>query len=117
MLDDGIGSIRARFDPRSVLFEPLDPAADMGRLAKVPGVQHVRTDGGSWDISLTPTADRAPVIQMLAAAIPPARVELRRPSLEDVFINIVSSEAASGDAATLRAAVREDAGGPREVRA
>jgi ABC-2 type transport system ATP-binding protein len=113
VLDDEIGAIRARFDPRSVLFEPLDPAADMSRLAMVPGVQHVRKDGASWDISLTPNADRAAVIQMLAAAIPPARVELRRPSLEDVFINIVSSE----DAATLRAAVREDAGGPREVRA
>ena len=117
VLDDEIGSIRARFDPRSVLFEPLDPAADMSRLAKVPGVQHVRKDGASWDISLTPNADRAAVIQMLAAAIPPARVELRRPSLEDVFINIVSLAAAEDDDAALRAAVREDAGGAREARA
>jgi len=117
VLDDQIGSIRARFHPRSVLFEPLDPAADMSRLAKVPGVQHVRKDAASWDISLTPNADRAAVIQMLAAAIPPARVELRRPSLEDVFINIVSAAAAEDDDAALRAAVREDAGGAREARA
>jgi len=117
VLDDEIGSIRTRFDPRSVLFEPLDPAADVDALAGIPGVQHVRKDGPVWDISLTPTADRASVIQMIAAAIPPARVELRRPSLEDVFINIVSEAAAEGDHATLRAAVREDAGGPREARA
>jgi len=117
VLDDTIGSIRTRFDPRSVLFEPLDPAADVDALAGIPGVQHVRKDGPVWDISLTPTADRASVIQMIAAAIPPARVELRRPSLEDVFINIVSEAAAEGDHATLRAAVREDAGGPREARA
>jgi ABC-2 type transport system ATP-binding protein len=117
VLDDEIGSIRARFDPRSMLFEPLDPAADLAALARVPGVQHVRKDGALWDISLTTTANRASVIQMVAAAIPPARVELRRPSLEDVFINIVSAAAAEDDDATLRAAVREDAGGPREARA
>jgi len=116
VLDDEIGSIRARFDPRSVLFEALDPAADVSALARVPGVQHVRKDGALWDISLAPTADRASVIQMVAAAVPPARVELRRPSLEDVFINIVSEAAAEADDDTLRAAVREDAGGPREAR-
>jgi len=117
VLDDEFGSIRTRFDPRSVLFEPLDPAAGVDALAGIHGVQHVRKDGPVWDISLTPTADLASVIQMIAAAIPPARVELRRPSLEDVFINIVSEAAAEGDHATLRAAVREDAGGPREARA
>ena len=43
--------------------------------------------------------------------IPPARVELRRPSLEDVFIGIVSAASAGGDDATLRAAVRDDGDG------
>jgi ABC-2 type transport system ATP-binding protein len=107
VLDDEIGAIRARYDPRSLLFEPLDPDADVGALAAVPGVEAVRKDGAAWEISLSPAADRASVIPQIAHAVPPARVELRRPTLEDVFIGIVSETAGGSDGDALRAAVRE----------
>ena len=116
VLDDAIGGIRARYDPRNVLFEPIDPAADVGALARIPGVERVRKDGPSWDIALAPGASPASVIQQAAAAIPPARVELRRPTLEDVFISIVREALPEGDDATLRHAVREDGNGQRERR-
>jgi ABC-2 type transport system ATP-binding protein len=108
VLDDAIGGIRARYESRALLFEPLDPAADVGALAALPGVEGVRKDGTVWNVSVSADAAPASVIQAVAAAIPPARVELRRPSLEDVFISIVRADAADGDDATLRAAVRED---------
>jgi ABC-2 type transport system ATP-binding protein len=113
VLDDEIGAIRARFDPRSLLFEPLDPDADIGALARIPGVRSVRRDGAAWDISLSPAADRATAIQQVAAAVPPARVELRRPSLEDVFIAIVSESIAASDGESLREAVREGGNGQK----
>ena len=116
VLDDEIGAIRARYEARNLWFEPLDPAADVGALARLDGVERVRKDGSSWDISLAPAARPAAVIQRVAAAIPPARVELRRPSLEDVFIGIVRAGTAEGDDATLRAAVRDDGDGRREPR-
>jgi ABC-2 type transport system ATP-binding protein len=116
VLDDEIGAIRARYDPRNLLFEPLDPAADVPALARIEGVALVRRDGAAWDLTLAPAASPAPVIQRVAAAIAPARVELRRPSLEDVFINIVSAVSVSGDDATLRAAVRDNGDGRREPR-
>jgi ABC-2 type transport system ATP-binding protein len=108
VLDDRLGEIRARYDPRNILFEPLDPAADVASLSALPGVARVRRDGAVWDIALAPGASSAAVIQRVAAAIPPARVELRRPSLEDVFISIVSAASAGGDDAKLRAAIRDD---------
>jgi len=116
VLDDEIGEIRARHDPRNLLFEPLDPAADVGSLARLPGVERVRKDGATWDITISPSASPASVIQQVAAAIPPARVELRRPSLEDVFIRIVRSGSAESDDATLRAAVRDNGDGRKELR-
>jgi ABC-2 type transport system ATP-binding protein len=106
VLDDEIGAIRARFDPRTLLFEPLDPEADVGALARIPGVARVRKDGADWEVSLEPGAERASVIRQVAAAVPTARVELRRPTLEDVFINIVSDTAVGSDGDSLRAAVR-----------
>jgi ABC-2 type transport system ATP-binding protein len=116
VLDDTIGAIRARYDPRNLLFEPLDSRADVGSLVRIPGVASLRKDGTAWDIALAPGASPAPVIQQVAAAIAPARVELRRPSLEDVFITIVREASAEGDDATLRAAIRDDGDGRRELR-
>jgi ABC-2 type transport system ATP-binding protein len=109
VLDDEIGEIRARFDPRRVLFEPLDPDADLGALAAIAGVQDVRKDGAVWELSLRPDARPAAVIQAVAAAVAPARVELQRPTLEDVFIGIVTGDGSGGDASILRSAVRDDA--------
>ncbi len=116
VLDDGIANIRARFDPRTLLFDPLDPAANLDVLSAVPGVRGVRKDGGSWELALSPSADRAKVIGDVVAAVPPARIELKRPSLEDVFINMVTTGGEGGEAAELRAAVRDPAQAGHEVR-
>jgi hypothetical protein len=69
-----------------------------------------------WDISLAPGASPAPVLQQVAAAIPPARLDLRRPTLEDVFISIVRAASAESDDASLRAAVRDGGEARREPR-
>jgi len=105
VLDDTLGSIRSRFAPRSILFEPLDPAATPSALASIPGVQGVQQDGETWELMMGPAASPGAVMQAVAAAMAPSRLELRRPTLEDIFIDIVSGE--SADAGSLRAAVRE----------
>lgn len=117
VLDDTIAAIRAQFDPRSILFEPMDPNAELRPLAAVPGVVDVKRDGTAWDISLQERADPAAVIRALAAAVAPARIEVRRPTLEDVFVAIVEGRApaAGSEHTELRATLREGSHGP-EVR-
>jgi len=117
VLDQTMAGIRTTFDPRTIVFEPLDQAADVGRLASVPGVREVRREGVEWEIALDDRAEPGGVIQAVAAVMPPSRIEVRRPTLEDVFISIVSGGAAlAGDDHTrLRAALRDGDGG-REVR-
>jgi ABC-2 type transport system ATP-binding protein len=117
VLDDGIANIRARFDPRSLLFEPFDPGADVQVLAALPGVSRLNRDGGSWELVLSPGADPAAVIGAVAATLTPARIEVRRPTLEDVFVNIVTADAGDSEVAALRAAVRDTTGAESEVRA
>jgi ABC-2 type transport system ATP-binding protein len=117
VLDQTMAEIRATYDPHSVLFEPLDPGADVRGLASVPGVLDVRRDGVEWELSLDEHAEPARVIQAVASMVAPSRIEVRRPTLEDVFISIVSGGAAlaADDSTRLRTALR-DGDGNEEAR-
>ena len=109
VLDESMGAIRAKFDPRVVLLEPLDAAADVEGLRTLPGIRGVERDGEGWKLSLTESSDPPAVIREIVNAIPPVRVELHRPSLEDIFIQIVTGaeRGTTGGVETLRAAVSE----------
>jgi len=109
VLDETIAGIRTQFDPRSILLEPMDPLADVSALASVEGVSSIRQDGSLWDISLGENVHPASVISSIAAAVAPARIELQRPTLEDVFIAIVDGAIpVAGDAhSRLHASLRE----------
>jgi ABC-2 type transport system ATP-binding protein len=111
VLDQPVSAIRASYDLRSIVFEPLSPEADVHMLTSVPGVGAITRDGAAWDLTIDASADPAPVIQAVVAAIAPARVEVRRPTLEDVFVGIVAGGEAAGtapDGARLREALRDN---------
>ena len=63
--------------------------------------------GEGYTVLLVEGTDPAGAIARLAAAVPPARVELSRLRLEDVFIKIVTEGGAGSDAArALRAGLQ-----------
>ncbi len=108
VLDQPVSTIGASFDPRSILFEPLDPAADVSVLRHLPGVRDVARDAGAWDVALAEGAEAGAVLRAIVAAITPARIEVRRPTLEDVFVGIVAGAGSGvGSAGTLRASLRD----------
>ncbi len=117
VLDETMAGIRAQFDPRSILFEPMDPQADVGRIETLKGVMSVRREGTAWEVALEEKVDPAGIIREIAASVPPSRIELRRPTLEDVFIAIVegASRVAGDEHLHLRASLREN-GHVTEVR-
>ena len=80
----------------------------------LPWVRGVNAANGSWEVSLDEDADTATAMRELVTAVPVARVELRRPTLEDVFVQLVAGDGtADGDEeARLRASLRA---GAREV--
>jgi ABC-2 type transport system ATP-binding protein len=113
VLDDSVTAIRRRFDPRSIRFEPLDAGADLGALRALPEVEQMtpvaggsrRSDGpASFDIRLVDGSDPGAAIRRITATVTPARIELARPRLEDIFIGLVSdgSAPAPGLLATLQ---------------
>jgi ABC-2 type transport system ATP-binding protein len=99
VLDEAMAGLRRQFDPRTILFEPFDANTGPSSLAGVAGVERIDSADGTYRITLMPGSDPALAIARLAAAVAPARVELARLRLEDVFVRIVAegthSQAAS----------------------
>ncbi len=107
VLDEPVAGLRRQFDRRTIHFEPLDSDADPGRLRAVSGVERVEATGEGYTVTLVEGTDPAGAMTRLAAAVPPARVELARLRLEDVFIRIVSEGATGSEAArALRAGLQ-----------
>jgi ABC-2 type transport system ATP-binding protein len=90
VLDEAMTGLRRQFDPQTILFEPRDITANPSMLAAVGGVQRVESHDGLYRITLQPGVDPAPVMARLASAVAPARIELARRRLEDVFVDIVA---------------------------
>jgi ABC-2 type transport system ATP-binding protein len=103
VLDDSVAAIRRRYDPRTIQFEPLDPMADLAPLRALTGVEQVENvaagsvrpgDPTTYDIRLAEGSDPGSAIRGITAAVTPARIELARPRLEDIFITLVSEGSA-----------------------
>ena len=112
VLDETLGGIRTKYDPRTILFEPLDPASDDGPIRGLPSVLDVSRVNGAWEVSLVDGTDPSRAMGEIAGALPAARVELNRPTLEDVFVRIVTGQAgvAGDDVARLRQSLRDEPG-------
>jgi ABC-2 type transport system ATP-binding protein len=86
-----VGELVSRhFHERTVFFDPI-PGADDAALAALPGVARVRHEAGAH--TLLYTADVAGTIASLLAMAEaigrePHDLGIRRPSLEDVFLEL-----------------------------
>jgi ABC-2 type transport system ATP-binding protein len=109
VLDQSLTDIRASFDPRTLLFEPLDPGADPTPLRELTAVEDVIRANGALEISLAEGIDPSAIMAELVSTVPAARVELNRPSLEDIFVQLVTGDSRGSDeVARLRASLRDE---------
>jgi ABC-2 type transport system ATP-binding protein len=109
VLDERLAGIRRRYNPRAIHLEPFDPNADAWPvLAALDGVERVDRVASGYDILLVEGTDPVAAIRRVAAAVAPARVELSRPRLEDIFVEIVSGTEPVDVAEKLRAELRDN---------
>jgi ABC-2 type transport system ATP-binding protein len=90
VLDEPMAGLRRQYDTRHILLEPLDAGANLLVLQNVAGVENVKLNDQGCEIRLAPGTDPGGAVRALAAVVAPARIELARIRLEDVFIRLVS---------------------------
>ncbi len=103
VLDEPISGLRRQFDTRRILLEPLDLGANLLALQAVAGVENVKLNDEGCEIRLIAGTDPATAIRAISTVVAPARIELARIRLEDVFIRLVSE---TGIAETSHEALR-----------
>ena len=104
VLDEPMAGLRRQFDTRVIRFEPLDATANLAALRLVSGVEAIDVTGEGCDVRLTAGTEPADAMRQIAATIAPARIELARIRLEDVFIRLVTDGGRADDEAkALRA--------------
>jgi ABC-2 type transport system ATP-binding protein len=104
VLDEPITGLKRQYDTRTVLLEPLSGSANLMQLKAVAGVERVRLTDEGCEVGLAAGVDPGVAMRELASVVPPARIELARVRLEDVFIRLVTGSAPADDSAraTLR---------------
>jgi ABC-type uncharacterized transport system ATPase subunit len=107
LLDETLDSIRQRFDPRTVLAEPTgDRATATSAILSLPGVAEARwhDESQALHVRLREDGDPRAAMRAMLDAAPMRRVELRRTTLDEVFVRLVggdesvlAAQEASGD--------------------
>ncbi len=95
VLDEPISGLRRQYDKRRILLEPLDTGANLLALQTIAGVENVRLVDEGCELRLAAGTDPATAIRAIATMVAPARIELARIRLEDVFIRLVSETGAA----------------------
>ncbi len=88
VLDDTIESIRRRFDPRTILVRPAENGAAF-RPQDFEGVVRAERRRDEYEVYLREEADPTAVMRAMMNSADLRKIELRQPSLEDVFVRLV----------------------------
>ncbi len=102
VLDLPLSEVWKKYDPKAILIEPLAGAvaSDRASWAALPGVREAKVENGHVELKLVEGQDPSQIMAEIAARIPLRRMEIRKPSLEDIFIELVGGSAAALQAET-----------------
>jgi len=99
VLDDPVRTILRPHDSRALTFEPLDGHVDVGAVRALPEVESCAAVEGRYEVALRDGADAAAAMRAVLGVVPAARIELKRRSLEDVFVAIAAGTEAGAPGA------------------
>jgi ABC-2 type transport system ATP-binding protein len=108
VLDDSLANIRNRFDPKTIIVEPMNTDLQNGlsarsAIAGLAGVAAVDDEREGLVVRLHDGVDPSRFMAEVVALMPVRRIEIKRVSLEDVFLELA---AAQGDTSIARSDLR-----------
>lgn len=98
LLDATIAEIHHRFDPRTILVEPFAPDIDPSAIEGVVAATRIRNNG-VFELTIDDDADPQEVMRDALNRFPLRSIELRRPTLTDVFVQLVKEDQGAAAAA------------------
>lgn len=102
LLDDTLDGIRTTFNPRTIIVRPLDNTMRYDGMQGVTNMTAIPMDkGGGWELHLEESSDPQELMRALIDRGPMRSVELRRLSLDEVFVRLVRRD--EGESAAERA--------------
>ncbi|MGH7133519.1 MAG: ABC transporter ATP-binding protein [Phycisphaerales bacterium] len=111
VLDGQLKEVLARYDPHALLVEPVN-GGDAPRLRRVKGVAEViEAARGPMQVRLNEGADVQDAIVRIVTAVPLRRIEVKRATLDDVFIGLVEAAGGTVDKSALATPAQEAAVG------
>ncbi|MBG83237.1 MAG: ABC transporter [Phycisphaerae bacterium] len=93
LLDDPLDVIHERYNPRVLAIELMDP-----RQQEIPdfqGIREISRDEERFDLHLDQEADIQLLMSTITSSIALRSIELRRPTLDDIFVDLVGGESSS----------------------
>ena len=90
MLDEPLDGVFARHASKLILFEPVDEV-DEAAIVAVSGVREAKRTDDLWEV--TPEHDPLVTIRQIVDTLGARRIEIKRPTLEDIFIVLVDGGA------------------------
>jgi ABC-type uncharacterized transport system ATPase subunit len=90
MLDATLDDIRERYDPRTIIVDPLDGPMNLANIAGVRDVQPM-SESTKFEVEVDEGVDRQLVMREIVARGSVRGVELRRLTMDEVFVRVVKS--------------------------
>ena len=100
LLDATLEEIRHRFNPRTIVAEPLGGGRDPIRVEGVREIRRLAGTGG-FELEVDNGADPQAIMRAVLESRPMRSIELRRATLDEVFVRLVLDD--EGSAAAQRA--------------
>jgi len=101
LLDASLEEIHHRFDPHTIVADPLAGRIEADGIEGLQSVRRMR-EGSAQELELRPDADPQTVMKRVLERHPVRSIELRRLSLEEVFVQLVGQDEGAEAAAQAR---------------
>ncbi len=101
LLDATMEEIHQRFDPRTIVAQPLDGQADLSRIDGVDAVRRL-DNSTAQEIEVDDGADPQAIMKRVLERHPMRSIELRRLTLDEVFVQLVQQDEGAAAAELAR---------------